>query len=145
MKNTITQQEAERRVDAYAQGAGAAFPSTARLEVSHRSTTRCDDPTDHGPLGRVNAGVSYKVRGLSEPDMPQYFNSFAEWLARNDFVILTDKREVTKAGAMIWAENKHDAFRIILDYIPGVDPTISVGSPCVWPDGTPAPEGPSIQ
>lgn len=142
MKNTITEAEAYRRAEDYVHQAMAALPVQARLEVQQStSSMSCDDPSDHGPLGRVTVDNAYWVRGLPVESNPHYFDAIADWWATHGFIMLTDER----AKGYIWAEKKDDGFRMaFFDNYKG-ELVITAASPCVWPNGTPAPEGPSIQ
>lgn len=141
MQNTITAQEAVRKVADYGMTTAAAFPASAWLERQSGDVINCGFPTDHGPLGRVTAGVSYWVRGLPQSEVPQQYDAFVQWLSRNDFVILFNDRSPTY-GAFISGQSREDAFRVAFSHVPGVDPTVSVDSPCVWPNGTPEPKSP---
>lgn len=97
----------------------------------------CTDPTDHGPVGRVTAGATYWIRGLSESEILQHFDSFEQWLSEHDFAILVDERP---KFYFLSGENRKDGFLLAFRYYPGVTPSISAGSPCVWPNGTPEPK-----
>jgi hypothetical protein len=136
MQNTITEQEAITRAEEYVREAMSALPSEASLEeLSPTDSLACDDPTDRGPQGRVTVGNIYWVRGIANED--KYFDAMLAWWEKHDFAVLEDLRPKHKR---VWVENRKDGFRMAFEDNPKGELSIGVDSPCVWPNGTPAPE-----
>jgi hypothetical protein len=138
MKNTITQQEANARVEQYTRDAAAALTPTPRLELlSKFEDSPCDDPTDNGPRGRVHVSRSYWLRDIPKDRNSEVAVSLSQWWQEHNFRITLDKRPQEN---LIFAEHNTDGFRMSLQE--GAQGSLSLGtsSPCVWPNGTPAPK-----
>lgn len=138
MHTTITVEEAERRVEDYFRQALAVLPARARPEVGLIHTVPCDDPTDNGPKGRKIASVDYEIHDLPAAEYPGYVTRLEQWWLANDFQVLDDERPARES---IWVENVEDGFRMRVKTSPSGSRLFLIAtSPCVWPDGTPAPE-----
>lgn len=137
MHTTITVEEAERRVEEYFRAALAVLPARARPEVGLIHTVPCDDPTDNGPKGRKIASVDYEIHDLPADEYPAYVETLAQWWRDNNFRILDDDRPARES---IWVENTEDGFRMRVKANNAGRLFLIATSPCVWPDGTPAPE-----
>lgn len=136
MKNTITEQQAYDKVEDYIQQTATALPAEARLEISGQADSlACDDPTDNGPKGRVTVGSVYWVRGIANES--KHFDAVLEWWEAHDFVVLEDLRPDRNR---VWVENRKDGFRMAFRDNPKGELLLGADSPCVWPNGTPAPE-----
>jgi hypothetical protein len=137
VKTTITEEQAKQRVEDYVRQTLSALPAEARLEVlSAASSVSCDDPTDNGPKGRVTVGNTYWVRGLPKEGHTEFFDTVIAWWKQHNLTVLADRRPQVN---LIRVENKQDGFRITFDENPAGDLTLGADSPCVWPNGTPAP------
>jgi hypothetical protein len=142
MKNTITQRQAIERVDQYIHDAVAAITPPVRLEVlSGSDDSACDDPTDNGPKGRISASRDYWLHDLPAEKHNDYIDALKRWWQEHDFVVLRDDRP---RDIYVTAENRHDGFRMGIEGTVTGPPRLSIGasSPCVWPNGTPAPRTP---
>jgi hypothetical protein len=137
VKNTITVEQAEQRVEEYFRQALAVLPAQARPEVGLIHTVECDDPTDNGPKGRKIASVNYEIHDLPKDEYPEYVDRLERWWLEHNFAVLDDERPTYQS---IWVENKEDGFRMrVQDNVRGQFFLIAT-SPCVWPNGTPEPE-----
>jgi len=133
--NTITRQDALNGVEDYVHRALAVLPPSARLEpLSESSTHECDDPSDHGPKGRVFASNVYWVRDIANVDPNTYLDGLRRWWVAQGFSIVTDAWQKAR---VITLENRTNGFRMSFDGNTA-DPSIGASSPCVWPDGKPA-------
>jgi hypothetical protein len=132
MKNTITIQEANQRVDTYIQQAKSALSVT--MEPKGRDTDQpCDDPTDNGPKGRLIAGRSYQLTNINKSSITSYFETFKNWSQKNNFQILAEKHN----PEYLWAEKRDDGFRLALQSNDLGEIYLDGSSPCVWRNGTP--------
>jgi hypothetical protein len=133
-KNTITERQAYDKVEDYIRQAMTALPVEARVEAqSPADSLTCEKHGGDG--GPVSVGVAYWVRGITSED--RYFDAILEWWEAHGFVVRDDSRPESnrisvdnpKDGfAMVFRENRRGELLLIAD------------SPCVWPNGTPAPE-----
>lgn len=137
VRPTITVDEAERRVEEYFRQALAVLPERARPEAALIDTYDCDDPTDNGPAGRKIASVDYQIHDLPPAEYPRYIDDLERWWRDRNFTVLDDERPARQS---VWVENNEDGFRmrVTANDVGGL--YIVASSPCVWPDGTPAPE-----
>lgn len=134
---TLTEQQARDRVEEHITDAVAALPISPRLEVQSTNRVHCDDPTDHGPLGRITIAKTYWLRDLPAEQTDEVFDAAeSHWLS-HDYRILDDRRDLRVPALLV--ESNADAFRMSLEANVQGDLLISASSPCVWPDGTPAP------
>lgn len=137
MQPTITLDEANRTVDSYIERVVAQLPAAAKLKERLRfDGSPCDDPDDHGPLGRKTASRNYQVLGLDSGKIPQYFDTLRAWWERNGFRILDNNPRYE----FLWVENNADGFRMTLKANENGAIFLIASSPCVWPNGTPEPE-----
>lgn len=136
MRNTITQEEAARRVDENVHAVTALLPKEARLEQGLSTPQNCDDPTDNGPRGRVTESHTYQIHDLPPADYNAYFATIKQWWETHDYQILADSRP---KDMYLGAENKNDGFRISVKSNDLSGFYVTSTSPCVWPQGTPAP------
>lgn len=137
MKPTLTQQQATQRVDDYVQQALSTLPP-AQLEDQEYEPSACDDPTDHGPKGRVNVSKGYMLWGLPKEQNTQNIDKVRQWALSHNFGILDDSKQPDQ---FLWMENKQDGFQVTIKESGDESKvmTLIVGSPCVWPNGTPSP------
>lgn len=136
MKNTITIQEANQRVEDYAARAQVAFPASVEFRLqAHFKDSPCDDPTDNGPKGRLIASRGYQVVGLSADHFPQQFEAIRAWWGKNGFIVSTDSAR--GADRTVAAENKADGFTMSLRSNNVGQLYLNTSSPCVWRNGTP--------
>ncbi|MCO1576747.1 hypothetical protein M8C13_13380 [Crossiella sp. SN42] len=135
MQPTITAEEGARRVEELVRLAAARLPAQARLEqFSRKNDSPCDQPTDHGPPGRVQVSVSYQVHDLDAARFSEYFDALKTFWTGNGYTVLADDRP---KDWYLWVQREPDEFRLSLQgndlgelYLGGV-------SPCLWPNGTP--------
>ncbi|MCE7008548.1 hypothetical protein LWC34_37910 [Kibdelosporangium philippinense] len=138
MKNTITQQEANNRAEKYPQDAAASLTPPPRLELLSRfDNSECNDPTDNGPLGRVYVSRSYWLRDVPRERNAEVVEGLVRWWTQHDFVVIADKRPKEN---WISVESKTDGFSMSIQETPTGDLSLGATSPCVWPNGTPAPK-----
>jgi hypothetical protein len=134
--NTMTQPQAEKRVEVYARNAAGSLPESSRLEVSDVGSGNCDDPTDNGPKGRVEPYVEYQVIGLDPNRYNEYFNDLKQWWERNNFHVLRDARP---KRMFLWVQNNSDGFNMTVKSNDLGEMYLIATSTCVWPNGTPPP------
>ena len=79
-------------------------------------------------------GNSYWVRGMANEG--RYFDAVLEWWKAHDFAVLQDDRPKSH---WISVENRKDGFRMAFYDNPKGELLLGADSPCVWPDGAPAP------
>jgi len=109
---TMTKQVALQRVEDYVHQAVAVLPPEARLEaLSPAAAHDCDDPTDHGPKGRVFASNLYWIRGLPKEQNEAYLAALRRWWSEHGFSIVTDAWDKAQ---VITLENKENGFRMSL-------------------------------
>ena len=137
MQNTITAAEAQRLVEAYVHEAMTALPPQARLEKQYERISDCDQPTDHGPRGRVGASIGYWIRDLPKDQNQTYLNAALQYWTQHGWKLLTDSRP---GYNYIWVEKISDGFRMSITANINGDLNIGTDSPCVWPNGTPEPK-----
>lgn len=137
MQNTITAAEAQRLVDAYVHEAMTALPPQARLEKQYERTSDCEQPTDHGPRGRVSASIGYWIRDLPKDQNQAYFDAVLRYWTQHGWKLLTDSRPQDN---YVWVEKISDGFQMSLAASIHGDLNIGTDSPCVWPNGTPEPK-----
>lgn len=136
MRSTITEQQAFDKAEEYVRQAVTALPDEVTLELeAPPDSLSCDDPSDQGPRGRVTVATGYWVRGIENEN--KYFDAILVWAKDHDFFVMEDLRPKENR---IRVENRNDGFRLAFEHTLKGDLLIGVDSPCVWPDGTPAPE-----
>jgi hypothetical protein len=136
MQPTMTAQAAEERVEANLGAAASVLPDQAQLELFDSGQPNCDDPTDHGPKGRVIPFVTYQVLGLSASIYGRCFDLLLRWWEDNGFVVLRDSRP---GGMYVWVENREDGFRMTAQANDLGQLYLTSTAPCVWPNGVPEP------
>jgi hypothetical protein len=137
LKNTITQQEANARAERYPQEAADSLTPAPRLELLARfDNSECTDPTDNGPMGRVYVSRDYWLRDIPHERNADVVAGLVRWWQDHDFVIQIDKRP---GENWVSAENRTDGFSMSVQESSQGDLSLGATSPCVWPNGTPAP------
>lgn len=137
LQPTITLAEANRRVDDYIVRAFMALPPGLQLNERLRFTDDpCRDPDDGGPQGRRIASRNNEIVGVDPAAIPGYFDTLREWWLANGFVVLDNEPEYE----FLEVENTADGFRMTLKANRHGNLYLIASSPCVWPEGTPAPE-----
>ncbi|MGH4020428.1 MAG: hypothetical protein ACRDT0_14570 [Pseudonocardiaceae bacterium] len=136
--NTITQQHAIERVDRHIADAVAALPVDPQLTLAFEDlSSECMDPTDNGPRNRITVVKRYWLDGIPKDDNRSYFDALRQWWTSHGFRVLEDDQ----TGDMyLWVENNADGFRMSLQESGEGSVSLSVTSPCIWPNGTPVPE-----
>lgn len=135
---TTTEQQAAQRVQDNVHTAAAQLPQTAHLEQQLTHSVPCDDPTDNGPKGRVDASTTYQIHGLPLEQYPHLFDLLRDWWQRHDYRVLDDSRR-SPTEMYLWVENNHDGFRMAFNSNDSGGLFITASSPCVWPNGSPPP------
>ena len=132
---TITQDEATEKAQEHAQNTLTALPAEAELEeMSKPSSSPCDDTSMLGAKKRVAVGVNFWVNGIPEEDNETALALMHDHWDTNGYQILNDNRP---NDPFINARNEEDDFLIAIEYNKYGDLALTVGSPCLWPDGTP--------
>jgi hypothetical protein len=134
VRDTITIEQAEKRVEDYFRKTLAVLPEQARPEPGLIDTYDCDDPTDNGPKERKITSVHYEIHDLRRDDYSEHVANLERWWRDHDFRILDDERPTEES---IWVENNEDGFRMRVTATDKGKFILIATSPCVWPDGTP--------
>jgi hypothetical protein len=134
--HTITQEQAEQRVQQYFHAAFAVLPPKATAENFDTAAGQCQDPTDNGPPGRVEPTTDYQIHGLAPTRYGAYFDQLKRWATGRGFDVLTDKRQ---PYMFLEVENPAYGFSVTMQSNDGGELYLGATSPCVWPDGTPPP------
>lgn len=139
---TLDEARATERLEQHLAAAVAVLEPTPRLTPASFLTTPCDDPTDHGPLGRVQVSRSYWLDGAGATAVDALY----EHWTRAGYRVLEDGRHRTVLDAdgrpgpapRLWVEHDGDGFRLTLYANRGGDLSLAATSPCIWPAGQPA-------
>ncbi|MFD5466597.1 hypothetical protein ACFWIQ_27760 [Kitasatospora sp. NPDC127059] len=136
-KPTITLDQARTRIDGYLAGIQAQLPVQPASLPPAFSDLECD-ANDIGPHGRKQTSRSYTYPDLPLADRTKAADAFRGYLTGQGFQAVPDA-----AGShpgWVRLKNSTDEFLAVLDG--ATDPSrsfrLTVSSPCVWPDGTPA-------
>ncbi|WP_370947777.1 hypothetical protein AB5J62_09525 [Amycolatopsis sp. cg5] len=140
LKPTITEQQANGKVEQYIAGALTALPPAGKILFA-RNRPECTDPTDKGPRGRYEISASYEITGLDPAQYPGYFDAIVRWWTTHDFDVLADHRP---KDTYVFARNKTDAFDMSFESNDLGKLYVGATSPCVWPDGNPPPRAESV-
>ncbi|MDG4785456.1 hypothetical protein O7626_05830 [Micromonospora sp. WMMD1102] len=141
---TETQATAVERVEKLIQDAKAQLPAGTTLDDEYRSNeAACDDPTDNGPAGRIFVEHRYSIvssdnhgRWKSDLVIPPLV---AYW-QQQGFRVRHDLRD--QPDPRYTVENS-DGYRATIegfDRGSSYDFYLTVGSPCIWQNGTPNPQ-----
>jgi hypothetical protein len=133
MNPTITQEQAELRVELHVQHGMRGLPGPIRPELQFRDVTPCDDPTDGGPEGRVIAANNYRLHDIPPNRHDACFDQLRNWCTGTGWSVLDDSRP---ADAFLWLEHP-DGFRMTLQANDLGELYLGATSPCVWPTGVP--------
>lgn len=138
---TITAEQAAERVELHLRAVETAIPG-ARFEVHREShISPCNEPEDGGPLGRVYASAGYWIRDVpAERNAEVYEIALGFWEIQG-FRVVVDKRRPGRAFVEVEAPEP-DFTTVSLVMSGDATHTLSIvsSSPCVWPDGVPAPQ-----
>ncbi|MFD9892820.1 hypothetical protein ACFWY9_26040 [Amycolatopsis sp. NPDC059027] len=137
MKPTMTEQQAQDRIEQYITAASSALPATAQRKLNWQNRSECADPTDKGPRGRFEVSTDYEIVGLDRTSFPAVFNAVVEWWNAHGFTVLTDNRPQDQ---YVFARNNTDAFDMSIKANDLGKLYLGATSTCVWPNGTPAPQ-----
>lgn len=140
MLHTMNEKQAGEKAERHVRDVMSALPKQARLEPIYLPHTPCDDPSDNGPKGRVEANREYWIRDLPGDTNEHYFDALLDYWQGHNFRVLTDARP---QDYFISVENKQDFFRMSVTGGPTGAMSIGASSPCVWPNGTPPPSATS--
>jgi hypothetical protein len=134
---TITKLEASARLSRYVQQiVQDTLPKTVRLE-DHGPVSElgCTDPVGK-PDGRLHVSASHWIRGIDPVTYNKHFDAIKGWWATNGWKIVNDDRP---GDMFINADNPVDQFGMSIQANDKNDFSMTVSSPCVWPNGTPQP------
>jgi len=137
MQETITQDEAEEKVQEHINGVMSSLPEEAELETRQGMIfASCDDPTDGGPKDRVTVGERLWIRGIPTEENENNIDRIYDYWTNNGYQVLRDERPDKLS---ISVEDEEDFFRMSLQVSDQGSLSIGASSPCVWPEGTPKP------
>ncbi|MDV6011830.1 hypothetical protein F8178_04950 [Haloechinothrix sp. LS1_15] len=133
MEPTITEEQARDRAEQHLHDAIAALPDQPSLRQLSDYSDACTDPTDGGPQGRYQVGMTYWLDDLPKEKNREYLDVlYAHWEA-NNYRIRGDRRD----RGSIYVEHNDDAFRMSIRTSDEGDLSLGASSPCIWPEGTP--------
>lgn len=138
---TITQAEAEKRVEALIQATADQITPKPRLERLIQPDTdlhRCIDPADGGSEDRIVVSREYWLREIPEKqnaDVARQVKSY--WEAQGHRI--TEASGLERNQPDVLGRTRPDDFLIGIEW--STDGALRLGatSPCIWPDGTPEP------
>ncbi|MGH4019791.1 MAG: hypothetical protein ACRDT0_11255 [Pseudonocardiaceae bacterium] len=141
MQPTLNQQQGTERMEQHIMNAVAVIEPKPSLELQSANTQDCSQPSDDGPLGRVVLSVAYWLREIPVERNPEVFAATKRHWMGSEWTVLSDRSQRAEAP-FISVQNDRDGFRMSIQS--SVDGQLSLGasSPCIWPNGTPEPEGP---
>lgn len=134
--NTITKEQASQRVDDYLAQMVAVLLPPPRLELASAISGLCKDPDDNGPQGRVDVGRTYWLRDIPRDRNRAFFDTLRRYWADRGYRVLGDQ---SGPSPFVSVENPQDGFRMGIQESSQGDLSLGASSPCVWPNGTPAP------
>ncbi len=141
MQPTLTRAQATERIKSYIKQTVAELPQTAKLDlIGYVDSLPCggDDWLAEETDGRVRVEYTYSIKGLTIADYPKHFDTVERYWESRGY----RQRRFDKNGLSVqMIHTDPDGFR--LDLTTNGDGTalsIQVQSPCIWPDGTPAPQ-----
>jgi hypothetical protein len=136
MKSTMTLDEAARRAHELFDQAAAQLPGAVVVSRGAETPSTCDDPTDHGPVGRKFISVEKRIDGLDVAQYNHYFDVLRDYWLSHGYRLLDDSRP---RDMYMWVENVSDGFQTSVTTNDRGEFYMGTSSPCVWPNGTPNP------
>jgi hypothetical protein len=144
LQPTDTQAAAKERVETLIQEASAVLPAGTTLEYSDGSDENsCDDPTDDGPAGRVFVEHRYKVIAPKKGTWgtaDQVISPLVALWEKQGYKVNNDLRANPDPRYNVERSDGYYATVQGYDRNGYFDFTLTAGSPCIWPNGTPQPE-----
>ncbi|MCX5213671.1 hypothetical protein OG689_31125 [Kitasatospora sp. NBC_00240] len=136
-KPTITAAQAKQQVMAYDLDILSTLLGEQQAMVSEPSSSECETSSQPGPKGRVRLHSSDHGLGVVAVERnPEMFETFRKHLVEKGF------EPFNKNADWEYYKNKSNGFTAELKE--SLDSskklTLTVSSPCVWPDGTPGPD-----
>lgn len=139
MQSTITLSEANRITKENVKAALAALPDTAKLKLSHEiEDFRCDNPIEDVASQQSRAERSYQVLGLDPDKISDYYKTLRTWWLGHGWEILREHPD--EGDQWLAVERQSDGFYMGFQANELGEMYLESSSPCVWPNGTPAPE-----
>ncbi|MFJ7248161.1 hypothetical protein ACIQWA_26505 [Kitasatospora sp. NPDC098652] len=135
-KPTITLDAAKKQIDGYLTDTLAALPVKPTKSPGDFSDLECD-ANDIGPHGRTQSRREYDFGDVPPERKAEAAKAFREFLTGRGFE--PDPDAAGSRSDWIRLRNPKDGFLATLDGVSDSshDLSLRVGSPCVWPDGTP--------
>lgn len=133
---TITLQEAAEESARYAQEISKALGPDVKLEMKNQSHGPCSNPSGVGYEKREKVDTVYWIHGIDPTAHNAKFDEVKSWLKSNGWTIGSDERP---DDMFINAGNEQSHFTMSLLANKKGQLSLSTGSPCVWPSGTPQP------
>lgn len=135
---TITKSEASARLSQYVQQAVRdTLPEKARLE-NHGPVAElgCTDPAGKSD-GRLHVSSSHWIRDIDPISFNENFDAINGWWTAKGWKIVNDDRP---GDMFINADNPADQFGMSIQANDKNEFSMTVSSPCIWPNGTPQPK-----
>ncbi|MFC9328742.1 hypothetical protein [Kitasatospora sp. NPDC057015] len=136
-KPTITEVQAKQQVMAYDLDILSTLLGEQQAMVSEPFSSECETSSQPGPKGRVRLHSSDHGLGVVAVERnPGMFETFRKHLAEKGF------EPVNKDAGWEYYKNKANGFTAELQESSDASKklTLTVSSPCVWPNGTPGPD-----
>jgi len=136
-KPTITKAQALKRVEELIRDTTGALHPKPNLELYPPSVNdhRCLDPTDGGSEDRIEVGREYYLRDVPKDQLRAVLEQVKTyWLKQGHLV---DADGIDKL--VLYGRSRPDDYPMSVTWSGNDVLAIGVGSPCIWPDGTPPP------
>lgn len=139
---TLTRAQTTDRLNAYLHETANVFaPPVPVLRPVGGSAgpneTSCNDPDDGGPRGRLTLDLSYWLDGLpKDASAAALVDRFVSYWTSRGFGVLFDDRPAERTVSL---QNARDGYRIMVQTADDGSVSLTVSSPCIWPDGIPPP------
>ncbi|MBB5866978.1 hypothetical protein F4553_000357 [Allocatelliglobosispora scoriae] len=128
MQPTLTSEQAAVRVDEHVNAAIGALVPPRTLTAGPKSTMPCDDPSDHGPKGRVTVEHRYTLPGADTTVL----DGLVDYWTGHGYRVLRDERGRRLAEVAVEAD---DGYAVVATTNVVGEISVVGTSPCVWPQG----------
>lgn len=134
MSNGLNRRQAIERAESHINAAVDQLQPRSALNPLRHLMFDCDDPDDHGPLGRVVVERRFELPAVLAEAGPAVLDALADYWTGNGYRILRDTRGTPTPEIAVEAP---DGFRVIVKTNTLKQLAITGSSPCVWPSGSP--------
>lgn len=126
---SLTRDEAETKLEEHATAAADVLPDQLRLDTTRGvSAPPCDSSED-----RIRVSKSYWLDGLPKKADEAHVDALVQHWQDNGYEITDDQRPTE---LFVFAEHTEDEFEIYVQASVEGDLSLTVSSPCLWPEGS---------